>query len=150
MKVGSVFNLSDANGNFYIKGGTTYAISARSPEVAIDANTEEQKKLYLSGGNVVAVGGLESGSSLTQTCKSTSSYTQGSWYGLYSGSTLVFAFQIPSSSSMGTPLVVSTSGTAALKKGITTSGGTSLFNGYGCVDCSASGGSTVSLSSYSR
>jgi hypothetical protein len=51
---------------------------------------------------------------------------------------------------MGTPLVVSTSGTAALKKGITTSGGTSLFNGYGCVDCSASGGSTVSLSNYSR
>ena len=140
----------DANGNFYIKGGTAYAISARSPEVAVDANTEGQKKLYLSGGIVVAVGGLESGSSLTQTCKSTSSYSQGSWYGLYSGSTLALAFKIPSSSNMGSPLVVTTSGTATLKKDITTSGGTSLFDGYGCVGCSASGGSSVSLSSYSR
>lgn len=33
----------DSNGNMYIKGGLVYAISKSSPEVALDANTEEQK-----------------------------------------------------------------------------------------------------------
>jgi hypothetical protein len=40
----------DTNGNCYIKGGVVYAIGASSPEVAIDANSEEQKKLYITGG----------------------------------------------------------------------------------------------------
>lgn len=63
----------DANGNCYISGGVVYSIGASSPEVAIDANTEEQKKLYISGGTVIAVGGLESGSSISNgTCKYTS------------------------------------------------------------------------------
>ena len=33
----------DANGNCYIKGGTIYAICSGSPEVAIDANSEQKK-----------------------------------------------------------------------------------------------------------
>ena len=71
----------DANGNVYIKGGLVYAISASSPEVAIDANTEEQKKLYIQGGTIVAVGNLESGASITGgTCKQTTSWTANSWY----------------------------------------------------------------------
>ena len=56
----------DANGNCYIKGGTVYAICSGQPEVAIDANTEGGKKLYITGGTVVAIGGLESGASLSQ------------------------------------------------------------------------------------
>ena len=61
----------DANGNCYVKGGVVYAIGASSPEVAIDANSEEQKKLYVTGGTVIAVGGLESGASISGgTCKS--------------------------------------------------------------------------------
>lgn len=37
----------DSNGNTYIKGGLVYAIGAAGAEMAIDANTEEQKKLYI-------------------------------------------------------------------------------------------------------
>ena len=48
----------DANGNCYIKGGLVYAICSGTPEVAIDANTEGGKKLYVSGGTIVALGGL--------------------------------------------------------------------------------------------
>ena len=58
----------DANGNCYVKGGTVYAISAQSPEVGIDANTEQNYKLYVTGGTLVAIGGLERGASITQTC----------------------------------------------------------------------------------
>jgi major membrane immunogen (membrane-anchored lipoprotein) len=65
----------DANGNCYIKGGTVYAICSGSPEVAIDANTEGGYKLYLTGGTVVAIGGLENGSQLSQSCYQTSSWS---------------------------------------------------------------------------
>lgn len=138
----------DANGDFYIKGGTVYAISTRSPEVAIDANTEGGHQLYVTGGNIVAIGGLENGSSLSQTCYQASSYSTNTWYGLYSGSTLLLAFKVPSGSSMGTPMVVSTAGTPALKSGVSVSGGTSIWNGYGSLDATVSGGSSVSLSGY--
>ena len=136
----------DANGNFYIKGGNVFAIAARQPEVGIDANTEQQKQLYITGGNIVAIGGLESGSSLTGVTAKSASYTKGANYALYSGSTLAFAYKVPSNSSMGTSMVVVTSGTPSLMSGITT-GGTSFWSGYGFT--SASGGSNVTLSTYS-
>ena len=94
----------DANGNVYIKGGLVYAIGTSSPEVGIDANSEEQKKLYLTGGTIIAIGGLESGSSLTQSCYSTSSWSKSTWYALTVGSD-TFAFQTPSSG--GSTMVVS-------------------------------------------
>ena len=65
----------DANGNCYIKGGLIYAICSGTPEVAIDANTEGGKKLYVTGGTIVAVGGLESGSQLSQNCYQTSQWS---------------------------------------------------------------------------
>jgi len=137
----------DANGNFYIKGGNVFAVATREPEVGIDANTEGNKQLYITGGNVVAIGGLESGCSLSGvTAKQTSSYTKGSWYGLYNGSNLAFAYKVPSNSSMGTSMVVVTSSTPAVKSGVTGSG-TSFWNSYGYTSCS--GGSDVSLSTYS-
>ncbi|MBR3021257.1 MAG: carbohydrate-binding domain-containing protein [Bacteroidaceae bacterium] len=138
----------DANGNFYIKGGTIFAVAKREPEVGIDANTEASYKLYVSGGTIVAVGGLERGSSLTQSCYQASSYSKGTWYGLYSGSTLMQAFKVPSNSNMGTPLVVSTSGTASLKSGVTVSGGIDIWDGFGKTGASVSGGTSVNLSSY--
>ena len=155
----------DANGNCYIKGGVVYAIGAASPEVAIDANTEEQKKLYISGGTVIAVGGLESGSSISNgTCKYTSSWTANSWYALYNGSTLALAFKTPTSSSSSSQrgggfgggqgsssqqLVVYTSSTPSLTSGVTVSGGTSYFGGMANIGATVSGGSSVSLSTYS-
>ncbi|MBR1468414.1 MAG: carbohydrate-binding domain-containing protein [Bacteroidaceae bacterium] len=139
----------DTNGNLYVQGATAFGISHGNPDVAFDANTESGKKLYVQSGNLVAIGGLENGATLSQSCYSTSSYTKGAWYGLYSGSTLVLAFQIPSTGTMGSNLIVSTAGTASLKKGVTVNGGTSIWDGLGYADATVSGGSTVSLSSYS-
>lgn len=136
----------DSNGNCYVKGGVVMAVGASSPEVAIDANSEEQKKLYFTGGTLVAVGGLESGSSLSQTCYSTSSWSKSTWYALYNGSDVALAFKTPSSG--GNTLVVSTSGTTTLKSGVTVSGGEEYFGGVGIIGGTVSGGSSVSLSQY--
>lgn len=134
----------DANGNVYLKGGLVYAIGASSPEMAIDANSEEQKKLYVQGGTIVAVGGLESGASLTQSCYKASSWSKNTWYALTVGSN-VFAFKTPSSG--GSNLIVSGASTPTLKSGVTASG-TEIFDGVGFYPAEATGGSSVSLSSY--
>ena len=46
---------------------------------------EQNGKLYLSGGTVVAIGGLESGAQLTQSCYQ-SSWSANTWYALTVGS----------------------------------------------------------------
>jgi len=135
----------DANGNIYIKGGLIYAICSGSPEVAIDANTEGGKKLYLTGGTVVAVGGLENGSSLSQSCYQASSWSKNTWYTMtYDSNT--FSFKTPSSGGSG--LVVSSAATPTLSSGTTISGGSSIFGGIGIMSGSVSNGTSVSLSSY--
>lgn len=135
----------DANGNCYIKGGTVYAICSGTPEVAIDANTEGGYRLYVTGGTIVALGGLENGSQLSQTCYQTSSWTANSWYALSDGSNS-FSFHTPSSGGSG--LVVSTASQPSLLSDVSVSGGTSYFSGIGIGNGTVSGGSEVSLSSY--
>ena len=129
----------DANGNFYLKGGTVYAVGSKSPEVGIDANSEAGYKVYIESGNLIAVNGIENGASMSQTCYSASVSTN-SWYGLYDGSDLAVAFK-----SLGSSIVLS-SGSCSLYSGVTTSGST-IWSGYG--NTAASGGSSVSLSTYS-
>ena len=151
----------DGNGNVYVKGGLVYAIGANSPEVAIDANTEEQKKLYVQGGTVIAIGGLESGASITGgTCKQASSMSANTWYALYDNGTLVAAFLTPNTSSSSTggnrpggssssgKLVVYTAGTPTLSSGVTVNGGTEYFAGAAKIGGTVSGGSSVTLSAY--
>ena len=149
----------DSNGNTYIKGGLCYAIGSNSPEVAFDANSEQQKKLYVQGGTLIAVGGLESGASITGgTAKQTTSWTADTWHALYNGGTLVVAFKTPtkSTSSGGGPgggggsqtLVVYTSSTPTLKSSVSVSGGTSYFGGAANIGGTVSGGSSVTLSNY--
>jgi hypothetical protein len=135
----------DANGNCYIKGGLVYAICSGTPEVAIDANTEGGKKLYVTGGTIIAVGGLENGSQLTQSCYQASSWSPNTWYALTVGSE-TFAFQTPSSGGSG--LVVSGASQPTLQSGVNTSGGTSRFGGLGITGTTVSSGSSVSLSGY--
>ena len=135
----------DANGNCYIKGGLVYAIGTSTPEVAIDANSEEQKKLYVTGGTIIAIGGLESGASLTQSCYSTSSWTKNVWYAITVGSETI-AFKTPSSG--GSTLVVSGASQPTLKSGVTVSSGTSIFDGAAYTSATITGGSSVNLSSY--
>ena len=168
----------DANGNCYIKGGLVYAIGSTSPELAIDANTEGGKKLYISGGTIMTIGGLESGASITGgTCKYSSSWNESSWYALYNGGTLEVAFQTPAKSSSGgsfyappgggnrpgggsnpggngpgggssQQLTVYTSSTPTLQSGVTVSGGTEYFDGMANLGGTVSGGTAVTLSNY--
>lgn len=156
----------DANGNMYIKGGLVYAISSGSPEVALDANTEENKKLYITGGTIIAVGGLESGASISGgTAKQTTSWTASTWHALYNGGTLVCAFKTPTKSSSGggpnwappgggggsssQALVVYTSSTPTLSSGVTVNGGTNIFSGEANIGGTVTNGSNVTLSNYS-
>ena len=135
----------DTNGNCYIKGGLVYAIGGNAPEVAIDANSEAQKKLYLTGGTIIALGGLESGASLSQTCYAASSWSKNTWYALTYGNE-TFAFQTPSSG--GTTMVVSAASTPSLLSGVSVSGGTEIFDGVAYTGASVSGGTSVTLSNY--
>ena len=140
----------DTNGNFYIKGGLVYAIGSGNVEKSLDANTEEGKKLYISGGTVIAIGDLESGSSITNgTCKSTTSWSKNSWLALYNGGTLAAAFKTPSTSGNSQKLIVYTSSTPTLTSGVSVSGGTDMCNGVLNIGGTVSGGSSVSLSNYS-
>ena len=132
----------DANGNCYIKGGLVYAIGSRSPEVAIDANSEDRKQLYVQGGTLIAMPSLEGGASLTQACYQASNASSGVWYAMTVGDETV-AFKTVSS---GT-LIVSGASKPTLYKGVTASG-TEIFNGFAYFPATYSGGSSVSLSSY--
>ena len=87
----------DTNHDLKISGGYVFAVTTKgTPEVALDANTEEGYKLYIeSGATVVAYGGLESGYSASQTVKSMSC-TAGKWNALYGGGAYICAFKAPS------------------------------------------------------
>ena len=138
----------DANGNLFIKGGVVYAVGSRSPEIAIDANSEQQKKLYLTGGTVIAVGGLESGSSLSQKCWSAGTVKANTDYALYDEKgNLLCAFKTPAVSSL--TLVVSAPSLASAKYGVTVSGGTEYFSGLYRTGATVSKGDDCSLSAYS-
>ena len=160
---GSKNDAIDANGNLYVKGGLIYAIGATSPEVALDTNTEQGKKLYITGGTIIAVGNLEGGAQISGgTCKYTTSWTATSWYALYNGGELVAAFKTPSKTSSGgmgggpggggggsQKLVVYTSSTPTLKSGVSISDGTEYFSGQANIGGTVTGGTNVTLSNYS-
>ena len=149
----------DANGNLYIKGGVVYAIGASDPEVALDA--DEQHKLYIEGGTIFALGKLEKGAQLKQTCYQSSSWNATTWYSI-TVDNQTFAFKTPAKSTSGqngghgpnggntsTPLIVSGNSKPTVKSGVTVSGGTQIFNGMGTLNASVSGGSSVTLETYS-
>lgn len=136
----------DANGNLYIEGGVVYAIGSGGAEVAIDANTEGGYKLYVNGGTLFAVGGVENGASLSQACYQASSWNKNTWYALTVGND-TYCFKTPTSG--GTGLVVSGASQPSLYADVSPSGGTSVFGGMGMMGGSASGGTSVSLSTYS-
>lgn len=116
----------DANGNMYVRGGEIYAVGSGSPEVALDANTERGYKLYITGGQLVAFGDIESGSSISQPIITVNSWTRNTTYSLYYGTDLLMEFTSPSSG--GNSIVIShpslVSGTSYTLK--TPSGSTSV------------------------
>ena len=138
----------DANGDLYIKGGVVYAIGSRSPEIAIDANSEEHKKLYLTGGTVIAVGGLESGASLSQQCWSAGTVKANTDYAMFDEkSNVLCAFKTPNVSSL--TLVVSDPSLKTIKYGVKVSGGTEYFGGLYRTDATVTDGTACTISSYS-
>ena len=131
----------DANGNLYINGGLVYAIGARSPELAIDANSEEGKKVYISGGVVIAVGGIENSRDINQPYIQSSSISSNSWYTVTYGDNAV-AFKTPTISTGGGPggghggpggnssaTFISAPTTPSLATGNNITGGTGYFEG---------------------
>ena len=134
----------DSNGNTNLNGGFVMAICTKGvPEVAIDANTEEGKKLYInSGATVVAYGGLESGYSAAQSVYSMSG-TAGAWNALYDGKSFIAAFKAPSNISS---FIVSAPSLSSGYKGVSVSGA-GKCNGVWATE-GISEGSSVSLSNY--
>lgn len=132
----------DANGNLYINGGLVYAIGSRSPELAIDANSEEGKRVYVNGGVIIAVGGIENNASYNQPKIQQSSVSSNTWYTVTYGDNAV-AFQTPTISTGGGPggnssrLVISAPSTPTLATGNNVTDGTSHFEG----NCYVGGGS---------
>lgn len=127
----------DANGNIYLNGGLVYAIGARSPELAIDANSEEGKKVYINGGVVIAVGGVENGASYNQPKIQQSSVSSNTWYTVTYGDNSI-AFKTPTISTGGghggpggnsSGLVISAPSTPSLATGNNVTDGTSYFEG---------------------
>ncbi len=91
----------DANGDMYVKDGYIFAVGCGSPEVALDANTEERHQLYISGGTLLAFGGVESGASISQPVLNVTSWTANAAYSLYDGDTLLVEFTAPSKGGSG-------------------------------------------------
>lgn len=152
----------DSNGNMYLSGGYVFCCGS---EEGLDANSEGGYKVYIqSGASLMAIGGnmgaIESGASISQNCYSGTA-SANTWYALYSGNNVAFAAYTPTFSNQGggggwgpggggssstKTIVVTAPSTPKLYKGVTASG-TTFWNGKGAT--SASGGSQVSLSTYS-
>lgn len=137
----------DANGNLYIQGGTTYAVGSGSVEMAVDANSEGGYKLYLTGGTLFALGGLESGASLSQTCYSLNSHLSNKTYALYDSKSAVIAV-FKTLSSVPSSIVVSGADLRTVRSGVTLGGGNSWFDGLCTLGCTASDGDEVSMTTY--
>jgi len=138
----------DANGNLYITGGVAYAIGSGGIEQAIDANSEAQKKLYVNGGTLIALGGLESGSSIGQTCYSAGTAQANTDYAMYDkDGDVICAFKTPNVRNLA--IIVSDASVSKVYSGVTVKGGTGYFGGLYTEDASVSGGNACSLSSYS-
>ncbi|MBQ7162878.1 MAG: carbohydrate-binding domain-containing protein [Bacteroidales bacterium] len=134
----------DTNGDMKISGGYVYAITTKgAPEVALDANTEGGYKLYITGGVVVAYGGLENSYSSSSTVY-TLSGTADAWNALYDGKAFIAAFKAPAG--LSSFAVTAPSLTSGYKN--VSVGGTTYCNDTWAVS-GLTGGTAVSLDAYS-
>ena len=138
----------DANGDMYLSGGLVYAIGSSSPEEAIDVNINEggqRHELVVSGGTIIAIGGISNGFTRSQSCYRTTSWTRNVWYSLTVGDNTI-AFKTPSSGGSG--IVFSAPSQPTVKNGVTVENGTEVLNNMINLNATCSGGTTVNLSSY--
>lgn len=147
----------DSNKNLYINGGVVIAEGGQQPECGIDA--AEGYTAYINGGTVIAVGGgMQEISSSSKQASIAVSVSQGTTFGLLSGSTAILGYTTPSSNS-GTALMISSpalqsGSTYTLRAGCEITGGTSFYNlttgctigsGSQSVDVTASTGVSGSM-----
>ena len=105
--VGTNNDAIDANGNMYLKGGTIIACGANGAEAGVDIN--EQKKLYISGGHIFAIGGRVDGNlgSTTQgIISATGSVSANSSISVSNGSKTLFTFTMPPVSYSGSNVMI--------------------------------------------
>ena len=105
--VGTNNDAIDANGNMYLKGGTIIACGANGAETGLDIN--EQKKLYISGGYIFAIGGRVDGNlgSTTQgIISATGSVSANSSISVSNGSKTLFTFTMPPVSYSGSNVLI--------------------------------------------
>ena len=105
--VGTNNDAIDANGNMYLKGGTIIACGANDAEAGIDIN--EQKKLFISGGYIFAIGGRVDGNlgSTTQgIISATGSVSANSSISVSNGSKTLFTFTMPPVSYSGSNVMI--------------------------------------------
>ncbi len=99
----------DANGNMYLKGGTLIACGASGAEAGIDIN--EQKKLYITGGNIFGIGGRFDGNlgSTTQgIISATGSITANGTVSISNSSKTLYTFTMPPVSYNNGTMIIST------------------------------------------
>ena len=97
----------DGNGDMYLKGGTIIACGANGAEAGIDIN--EQKKLYISGSNIFAIGGRVDGNlgSTTQgIVTATGSLSANSTLTVSDGSKTLCSFSMPPVSYSGNNTII--------------------------------------------
>ena len=99
----------DSNGDMYLKGGTLIACGASGAEAGIDIN--EQKKLYITGGNIFGIGGRLDGNlgSTTQGIISTTgSITANGTVSISNSSKTLYTFTMPPVSYNSGTILIST------------------------------------------
>lgn len=105
--VGTTNDAIDANGNMYLKGGTIIACGANGAEAGIDIN--EQKKLYITGGYIFAIGGRVDGnlgSSTQGIITATGSVSANSSISVSNSSKTLFTFTMPPVSYSGSNVMI--------------------------------------------
>jgi hypothetical protein len=139
--VGTNNDAIDANGNMYLKGGTIIACGASGAETGIDIN--EQKKLYITGGNIFAIGGRTDGNlgSTTQGIITTSgSVTANSTVSISSNGTTLCSFLMPISYSNGTILISSPSLTSGNSYTLTNGSSSTAVTASNSISSTMGGG----------
>lgn len=136
----------DSNQNMILSGGYVLAISTRgTPELGLDANSEDGYKVYIkSGATVVSYGGIEGGFSAAQSVYSFSG-AGNAWNALYGSNGYLCAFKSPSASV--STFAVSAPGLSSGYKSVSVGGET--FCGEKWAVANISGGTSVALSNYS-
>lgn len=140
--VGTNNDAIDANGNMYLKGGTIIACGASGAETGIDIS--EQKKLYITGGQIFSIGGrmdTNLGSTSQGIITTTGSTTANATVTISNGSTTLNTFNMPPISySNGTMMISTPNLTSGNSYTLTAGGYTQTVTASNTINSAMGGG----------